>query len=417
MVEIPQGMLAKLAPYLMGAGAGLLSNRGQLSGLGPGLLQGGELAQQQMLNRLRIQQEERQKIEQAQKDEMFARQQKQAMAQDAFLAGLPPEQQAMGQAIGGGPMAAAQFEQMNRPPEGAQSSAGKLASDLARGLITKRDYDAIIKKQTYIAPVAAGGENTGPFAGTGMSAQATNLYIDLEKKKGSGQPLTQDESMLHALVKRQLEAPRVVQGEDGVNYFAPAAPLPGYGNDQPPPQSDSTSAPQPAVPGVTPKLTDEQAKSAGYYERAQEASGIIESVTETSNPYALMTKGIAESPPLIGPLLGAGVNATMSPETQKMGQAQRDFVNAVLRKESGAVINPDEFRNAQQQYFPQSGDGPKVKAQKKANRELKIKALLRESGKWGLGKDDSASPKGNASPSKDDGWTTLPNGIRIREKK
>lgn len=76
MAEIPQGLLAKLAPYLMGAGAGLLSNRGQLSGLGPGLLQGGELAQQQMLNRLRIQQEERAKIEQAQKDLLFERQQK-----------------------------------------------------------------------------------------------------------------------------------------------------------------------------------------------------------------------------------------------------------------------------------------------------------------------------------------------------
>ena len=76
MAELPpQGMLSKLAPYLMGAGAGLLSNRGQLSGLGPGLLQGGELAQQQLLNRLRIQQEERAKDEQAQKDEQLARDQ------------------------------------------------------------------------------------------------------------------------------------------------------------------------------------------------------------------------------------------------------------------------------------------------------------------------------------------------------
>ena len=400
MAELPQGMLAKLAPYLMGAGAGLLSNRGQLSGLGPGLLQGGELAQQQMLNRLRIQQEERAKIEQAQKDEMFARQQKQATAQDAFLAGLPPEQQAMGQAIGGGPMAAAQFEAMNRPPEGAQSSAGKLASDLARGLITKQDYDALIKKQTYIPPEPGNG---GPFSGTGMSAQATNLYVELERKKGSGQKLTQDEAMLHALVKRELEAPRLVQGEDGTNYFAPAAPLPGYGAEQP------TSAPREAVPGVTPKLTDEQAKAAGYFERAQEASDIVEAMTEKSNPAALTAKGIAESPPLIGPILGAGINATMSPETQKMGQAQRDFVNAVLRKESGAVINPDEFRNALQQYFPQSGDSPEVKAQKKANREIKIKALLRESGKWGLGKDTTAAPQ-------DDGWTTLSNGVRFRVK-
>ena len=69
----PQGMLSKLAPFLLGGGAGLLSSRGQIEGLGSGLLQGGELAQQQLLNKMRLEQAEREKLEQAQKDEQLER--------------------------------------------------------------------------------------------------------------------------------------------------------------------------------------------------------------------------------------------------------------------------------------------------------------------------------------------------------
>ena len=43
-----------------------------------------------------------------------------------------------------------------------------------------------------------------------------------------------------------------------------------------------------------------------------------------------------------------------STDRQKFEQAQRDWINANLRKESGAVIADSEFENAAQQYFPQS---------------------------------------------------------------
>tara|TARA_R100001530_G_scaffold34938_1_gene27299 strand:+ start:2308 stop:2460 length:153 start_codon:yes stop_codon:yes gene_type:complete len=34
-------------------------------------------------------------------------------------------------------------------------------------------------------------------------------------------------------------------------------------------------------------------------------------------------------------------------------QTERDFVNAVLRRESGAAISGSEFRTARKQYLPQ----------------------------------------------------------------
>jgi len=61
-------------------------------------------------------------------------------------------------------------------------------------------------------------------------------------------------------------------------------------------------------------------------------------------------------------------NILKSSERQQYEQAQRNYVNAVLRRESGAVISEEEFANARQQYFPQAGDSPEVVAQKAANR-------------------------------------------------
>ena len=60
-------------------------------------------------------------------------------------------------------------------------------------------------------------------------------------------------------------------------------------------------------------------------------------------------------------------------------QAQREFVNAILRRESGAVISPTEFASAAQQYFPQPGDGPEVLAQKRAARQRALQGLINAS--------------------------------------
>lgn len=57
-----------------------------------------------------------------------------------------------------------------------------------------------------------------------------------------------------------------------------------------------------------------------------------------------------------------------STEYQQYDQARRDFINAVLRKESGAVISDQEFKNAEKQYFVQPWDKAEVIAQKQKNR-------------------------------------------------
>jgi hypothetical protein len=85
-------------------------------------------------------------------------------------------------------------------------------------------------------------------------------------------------------------------------------------------------------------------------------------------------------------------------DVQAQKQAERNFVNAVLRKESGAVISDSEFKNAERQYFPRSGDSKEVLAQKAANRALVIESFRNLAGPaWenaggspGLNEDEEA---------------------------
>lgn len=61
-----------------------------------------------------------------------------------------------------------------------------------------------------------------------------------------------------------------------------------------------------------------------------------------------------------------------------MEQAQRNFVNAILRRESGAAISQSEFDSANKQYFPQVGDSKEVLAQKERNRQVALAGLKSE---------------------------------------
>ena len=62
-------------------------------------------------------------------------------------------------------------------------------------------------------------------------------------------------------------------------------------------------------------------------------------------------------------------------------QAERNFVNSILRRESGAAISAAEYKNAEQQYFPRPGDSSDVIAQKKANRLQAMAGLQAEAGR------------------------------------
>jgi hypothetical protein len=127
-------------------------------------------------------------------------------------------------------------------------------------------------------------------------------------------------------------------------------------------------------------LTEGQAKGVGFALRAREADQILNTIGKKGEVQPGLIKRTLESTPFIGEGLGTMANVTQSAAQQQVEQAQRNFVNAVLRQESGAVINEDEFNNAKKQYFPQPGDSDKVIKQKEQARKTTIKALETQAG-------------------------------------
>ena len=123
-------------------------------------------------------------------------------------------------------------------------------------------------------------------------------------------------------------------------------------------------------------LTESQANANIYARRAMEAHRVLTDLGIDYSPTKLAMQRGAANTPLVGGLVEAAGNTfMMSPNDQKAEQAQRDFINAVLRKESGAVIAASEFDSARRQYFPQPGDSPQVRAQKTRNREIALQGL------------------------------------------
>lgn len=142
------------------------------------------------------------------------------------------------------------------------------------------------------------------------------------------------------------------------------------------------------VEGFAPKsgaekpMTDAQSKAALFGSRMEESDKIIQELakagTNKSVPFSNAGFGV-----------GAAVTALGGSNNQQLQQAKRDFINATLRRESGAVISPSEFDNAEKQYFPQIGDEPSVIKQKANNRAIATRGVQAEipKGQRGVVKD------------------------------
>ncbi|PCI53881.1 MAG: hypothetical protein COB36_11625 [Alphaproteobacteria bacterium] len=87
------------------------------------------------------------------------------------------------------------------------------------------------------------------------------------------------------------------------------------------------------------KFNGEQAKSAGFSYRASNANAEMKAITDKGYDPTNVNKKLFSSQ-----------------AQRQYKRAKRDFTNAILRQESGAVIGPSEFEGADKQYFPQFGD-------------------------------------------------------------
>ena len=115
----------------------------------------------------------------------------------------------------------------------------------------------------------------------------------------------------------------------------------------------------------------DQFKAAGFARRLEQAEDVFDDLV--SSGYDRTDKA------------GAAFNrvapaAMESADFKVNDQAERNFINSVLRRESGASISPTEYGSAEKQYFPRPGDSQELVGQKKLNRQQVLESLKAEAG-------------------------------------
>jgi hypothetical protein len=175
-----------------------------------------------------------------------------------------------------------------------------------------------------------------------------------------------------------------VRGDDGVERAVPKADLkPGMTRlDKPaePPAGYQRKAggelefipggpADPAIARRSAPMNTEQANAASFADRMHVANQLLNTL-DVQGTHA--KERLSEMVP------GGGYMQT--PEYQQFKQAKENFINAQLRRESGAAISASEFAKAESQYFPQPGDKPEVIKQKAANRQLAYEGMVRGAG-------------------------------------
>lgn len=127
--------------------------------------------------------------------------------------------------------------------------------------------------------------------------------------------------------------------------------------------------------GKQPEIKDFQAQAAGFGRRMEQAEDIFNRLVKKGYDRTSGAQGAASYLP----------NTLKNEDLIEQEQAERNFLNATLRKESGASISKDEFASGEKQYFPRAGDTPQVLANKESNRKQAVEMMKLGAGHaWNL---------------------------------
>lgn len=114
-------------------------------------------------------------------------------------------------------------------------------------------------------------------------------------------------------------------------------------------------------------FTEGQSKDVVYATRAQGALEVLEPVAETLTSLSSQMAGYDPT--------GVIRSRVQSPEYQVARNAGDEFLQAILRKDTGAAITPSEQALYGVTYLPQPGDGPEVLDAKRAARQRAVAAI------------------------------------------
>ena len=211
-----------------------------------------------------------------------------------------------------------------------------------------------------------------------ITARAAEGRITQQQAAADRAALAQNMARLTASL-RQPQQPPIIQSDSGIFERRPEGLVP---------LTDPTTGKPLKPKGGEKPITEFQGKNALYGSRASMADRVLTNLEEKINLPGLAVKQSLAGTPVVGGVLGVAGNSMLSANQQSVEQAQRNFVNAVLRQESGAVISDSEFENAKKQYFPQPGDSKQVIEQKRLNRKASIAGFQKIAGPAWSGVED-----------------------------
>lgn len=118
--------------------------------------------------------------------------------------------------------------------------------------------------------------------------------------------------------------------------------------------------------GPNKPMTEAQSKDTVYATRAAGALPVLDSLGDA------LTSPVERAMEIDPTGL---VRGRQSPEFQQAQQAGLEFLQAILRKDTGAAITAEEQNQYGRVYLPQPGDSPQVLAQKQVSRRRALAAL------------------------------------------
>jgi hypothetical protein len=265
-------------------------------------------------------------------------------------------------------------------------------------------------------PAAAGGV-TGPFGGTSMEAQANNIILSYQDAVRNRQPISPQMEAQARIAWNTLYGTKdeLRSGPNGSTVSVPVTPRapdgfvqPGSGAPigsptgqrgpatswQPQPGAAPVSAPpapvsgapvdpnapRVVIPGTPPKDIEAVQRKRQFVDTMKVSKQGMDALLDQGNYVPSFNGQILNKlatradGTLTTDLVAAVANGAMNAADQQYWTAAGNFLNAVLRDESGAAVPEQEYPRYLAALIPQSGDSPERIAQKRMLMQAAIEA-------------------------------------------
>lgn len=252
------------------------------------------------------------------------------------------------------------------------------AAKLQKAMLEMSKKIEMVRLQNQGKVDQIGKKNEGAVAAIGAKNESAESIQGMKGKTAKEIQDAKDKAAFERTKQQGIDALNR-EKERNKRPFAPKAPAAAKGAGK-----DKGAAPVALKPA--------QIEAAGFGRRLEQSESTFQALEKENFDRTDAKTAFKSRMPL---------EALKPDQVKRQQQAERNFINAVLRKESGASISSDEFSNAEKQYFPRVGDTPEVVAQKRRNREIVIQTMRLAAGPaWDqLPKVDTPPPlKPNPKP-------------------